>query len=313
MLRSVIEIGTNSLKFLAGSIDNHGMLSVAAHRLASTRLGEGLAGSGKFSLQAMERTITAVSRFKEDSASLGDPFPSVIATHGLRSAVNAGEFADLLKIRTGLNVTVLSGRQEALYAVSGAVRGLGIQPERVLHIDMGGGSTEINFNGSAESFPVGMLSVAEKFIREDPVGEVSMDRMRSYINGIFGSFFSAIAIPDDCRVIFTGGTAVALGHVILRLDVFSPGPVHGLEIKAEALKESVCTFAKMDLAQRKKIMAFDPARADVILAGLVMAEVLLSLTGKKSFIVSVCCLSHGYLLHILKEHGSQEGFSSGNM
>jgi len=74
-ITAVIDVGTNSVKVL---VADGGRDLLRA--LETTRLGEGLAGSGVLSPAAMERTAAAVSGFAARARELGAGTVTVVGT-----------------------------------------------------------------------------------------------------------------------------------------------------------------------------------------------------------------------------------------
>jgi len=98
---------------------------------------------------AMMRSFSALGEFQENIRRFSATQTSAIGTSALRNASNAFEFIKEAHKRTGINISVISGEDEArltLLGVRAALQG----PERretdllgsAMVIDIGGGSTE---------------------------------------------------------------------------------------------------------------------------------------------------------------------------
>ena len=68
---AVIDIGSNSAKFLVGQRREDGSVEVVREGTAVVRLGEGLHESGRLSADAMERNAEAAASFAEQAGALG--------------------------------------------------------------------------------------------------------------------------------------------------------------------------------------------------------------------------------------------------
>ncbi len=86
------------------------------------------------------------------AASAGTAFRRVAAvgTSALRNASNTREFVGTVSEKTGLDIRVISGEEEALLTLRGVMCSLrgagsasGLSPEASMIIDIGGGSTEV--------------------------------------------------------------------------------------------------------------------------------------------------------------------------
>ncbi|MBO4323420.1 MAG: hypothetical protein J5836_02040, partial [Clostridia bacterium] len=128
----VLDVGSNSVRALVYSDGK-----IIYTGLITSRLGEGIADSGKLSAEAMMRNRNAILTLRDKCLSFGADEPFVFATEAVRSADNGEEFVALLKA-DGVDVEVISGEEEGELSLLGALGGKdgGV-------IDIGGASTEI--------------------------------------------------------------------------------------------------------------------------------------------------------------------------
>ena len=115
-----IDIGTNSVRILIGDVEN-GNIEYIIKEVRTTRLGEGLSLNGYLDSDAMDRTIVALSYFKELLNQYKVENVRVVATSACRDAVNGSEFANKISQCLGLDVDILSGRDEAAFEFAGAI------------------------------------------------------------------------------------------------------------------------------------------------------------------------------------------------
>ena len=111
-------------------------------------------------LDVLSEICTLIEAFKFDGVY---PF----ATASLRNISNSGQVLDEIRQRCGLEVKLLTGREEAFYDYYGASRHLAAR-DGVL-VDIGGGSTEILLyeDGrpqTAESIEMGSLNLYNRFV-----------------------------------------------------------------------------------------------------------------------------------------------------
>ena len=153
-MKAAIDIGTNSVRLLAVE-HRRGVLVPLVKETKITRLGQSVDQAGRLNSEAMNRTIDVLVFFKEKRLPKGI-IPTVIATSAVRDAANRDEFLENVHVRTGWNVRVLTGAEEALLSFRGALAALG--PERIKEpaavLDIGGGSTEL-YTGLADGTLLG--------------------------------------------------------------------------------------------------------------------------------------------------------------
>ena len=113
---AVVDVGTNSVKFHIGELDPEGVWTTVVDRAEVTRLGEGLEESGRFDDEATERTIEAIAAMADEARRQGVVAIAAVGTAGLRMAANTERFVANVRDRSGVEVEVISGEEEARLA-----------------------------------------------------------------------------------------------------------------------------------------------------------------------------------------------------
>ena len=109
-----IDIGTNSARLMVVRFAPDHSWTVLSMQKETVRLGEGEFGDVR-QLQpaAMERAAHVCARFADLARAHGANRFVTVATAATREARNAGEFVRLMRETAGLDVRVVSGREEA--------------------------------------------------------------------------------------------------------------------------------------------------------------------------------------------------------
>ena len=115
----VIDVGTNSVKFL---LEEDGKSVV--DRSEITRLGQGAGDDGRLVRESIERTVDAIDAMAEEA---GDAKIVAVGTAGLRRAPNRDELIDAVRDRTGIEVEVISGEDEARLSYLATKSALGLE------------------------------------------------------------------------------------------------------------------------------------------------------------------------------------------
>ena len=113
---AVIDVGTNSVKFLIAERDALGGWRTLVDRSEVTRLGQGLAGSGVIGAKGTARTARAIGAMLDEAAANGVEAIATIGTAGLRMAANRDEVVAELASRSGAVVQVIDGDEEGRLA-----------------------------------------------------------------------------------------------------------------------------------------------------------------------------------------------------
>jgi len=134
---SVVDIGSNSVRIVI-----YEGLSRAPTVLFNEKvlcgLGRGIAASGKMNEEGVERALRALKRFRALASQARSVTMHVLATAAAREASNGPAFIEAAEKILGIDVRVLTGREEALYSAYGIISGFH-QPDGIAG-DLGGGS-----------------------------------------------------------------------------------------------------------------------------------------------------------------------------
>lgn len=304
---AAIDIGTVTCRMLVADVDEAGRLHELDREYVITNLGERVDATGVLQPEAMRRVVDAVTQFKQvlsDYASPDGPDVHVtaLATSAARDAQNADEFAALLR-GIGIELSVIPGEREAALSFAGA--SCDFAGERLLVVDIGGGSTEV-IAGMAgcnpdrsHSFDIGCRRATEKFFVADPPRKSQIEAARAWIrNGMlpyFDELHRAGLSPD--RLVAVAGTATTVVSVHERMAVYDTARVHRAVVTRSTLDGVYDELRAVPLAERKKIVGLDPGRAPVIVAGMVILQTVLDLAGFDSFTVSESDILHGIILN----------------
>ena len=165
-MHAIVDVGSNTVRMNVYDV-NDGKLKVLFSKketvgLASYVRGQYMSGAG------VERVIQVLTEFRAVLENLNIPEMHVFATAALRNVKNSQEAVEEINRRTGIQVQVISGREEAELDFMGAAIESNIK--KGLLVDIGGGSTELvayKDGGiiSAVSIPKGSLNSYNKYVK----------------------------------------------------------------------------------------------------------------------------------------------------
>lgn len=294
MPRAAIDIGSNSLLLLV--MDGESVLHDEARVVG---LGRGLGDRGVFRPDRMEAALAVLSEYAVTAVKLGVPAASIraVATSASRRALNAATFYAKVKATTGIHVQVISGEDEARLTWLGGVSGLDLPPGPTLLVDPGGGSTEVIVGEGGQlrtqvSLEIGTVRLTEKYLGYGQVDPTAFARMRAEIDRVVG----AVRLdPVPRAAVAVAGTVTTLAAMDLGLTTYDGTRVHGATLSAGALRKQIDQLLGASPADRKRLVAVSPERADTVLAGAVILLRLLEQARRQSFRVSDRGLRYGCL------------------
>jgi exopolyphosphatase/guanosine-5'-triphosphate,3'-diphosphate pyrophosphatase len=141
-LCAVIDVGTNSIKFLLAEVNGREVRPVWEES-TQTRLGEGFYATHRLQPGPVRKTAEAVARFVVKAREQRAARIRVLATSAVRDAVNAGELTAGVEHTCGIKVEIISGDQEAELIFRGVTTDPELRREPLLILEVGGGSAEV--------------------------------------------------------------------------------------------------------------------------------------------------------------------------
>ena len=297
---AVIDIGTNSILLLVADLIPSGTeVRPVTDRAIITRLGKGVDSRGRLSAESITRSLEAVSQYAHIARAEGAERIVAIGTSALRDAANAAEFLEPAAAAIGSPVDVIAGEREArLSWYSVAFDGALALKTPALMADVGGGSTELVAGSgedltSAVSVDIGAVRLTERCLQRDPCRPEDLACARKETRAALSA---ALQDKDVRSLAGIGGTIVNLANIL------SGGAghelTHGSRLSASAVTAITERLAALPLAERQKTPGLECARADVIVAGGIIFETLLSITG----LADVVCSTHGARFGALIRH-----------
>ena len=221
-----------------------------------------------------------------------------VGTAGVRQAANSPEFVDAVRERTGLDLEVLSGEEEARLSYLAATSVLPVGQGRLGVFETGGGSSQFTFGESGRideqfSLDLGAVPVTERFGLDRAVDEATVKAARDAIASELGALEGR---PPLDVLVGIGGALTNLAGVQLGLEHYDPDRVRGFVLEASEVDRQIELYRTRDAEERRSIVGLQPMRAEVILAGACIVRTVLDKLGRDSLTVSDQGLRHGVLL-----------------
>jgi len=278
--RAVIDIGTNSVKLLVADVLGHDVRPVWEGS-KQTRLGRGFYQAHILLPEAISATADAVADFSSSARTHGAVTVRAIATSAARDALNAYELKQAVHSRTGLQVQIISGEQEAEWAFQGVATDPRFSSNPLLLLEVGGGSCQFILGHAGDhpvrhSFPMGAVRLLERTPHSDPPTSAEFESCREHIVGFLRDQVQPVIEPalkseargdGSLQFVATGGTASVLGCIEAELTHFDRDRLESVRLTRERLAWQVRRLWNLTLEERKQIAGLPANRADIILTG----------------------------------------------
>jgi exopolyphosphatase / guanosine-5'-triphosphate,3'-diphosphate pyrophosphatase len=308
-----IDIGTNSFHLVIAKVNDKGIVKILSKDKEVVRLGKSSSDMKYISLEAMERAVSTLKRFKIICDSFNAETRAV-ATSATREALNRDEFINKVSERTGISIEVVSGFEEARLIYLGILQAIDVYDNRVLLIDIGGGSTEflVGEKGQvhyANSIKLGAVRLTEKFFNDGKFKKENIENARLHVRSLINPIVRHIKEQKYDFVIGTSGTITTLGSMIYGKSTgedASEFNFNNFKYSASDLFSIVKTILNTDnVHQIKQFEGLDAQRADIISAGAIILEQILQEIDIKDITLSSYALREGILFDTIdKEHNT---------
>jgi exopolyphosphatase/guanosine-5'-triphosphate,3'-diphosphate pyrophosphatase len=294
---AVIDVGTNSVKFVIGERGKDGEWRTVVERAEVTRLGEGLDRTGDLHEEPLARTVDAIADMAEEASSESVVATVAVGTAGLRIAGNSESFVEAVRERTGLEVEVISGDEEARLAYVAVTSDLRLGDGSLVLFDTGGGSSQFTFGHGSEvqerfSVDVGAVRFTEQFGLD---GKVPVERLAEALNAIAIDLERLDGRPAPDELVGIGGAVTNLAAVEHELETYDPNVVRGTVLARSEVDRQIELYRTRMADERREIPGLQPKRAEVILAGACVVRTVLEKLSRDSLTVSDRGLRHGLL------------------
>lgn len=293
---AALDLGTNNCRLLVArpAPPGHGggfRVVDAFSRIV--RLGEGLEATGALSEAAMARTLDALKVCAAKIAQRRVCAGRSVATEACRRAVNCGEFLERVRDEVGLELEIISTREEARLVVSGCAPLLHPRVPYAVVFDIGGGSTEIVWLGhdrgrngrpprpqihGSISLPFGVVTFTERFggVEVTPaIYRAMVDEAEAALAPFEREHHIRRHIAGRrVQMIGSSGTVTTLAGIHLALPRYIRALVDGSTLTFAQIEKVSQHLAGLDLAGRAASPCVGRERADLVLSGCAILDAI---------------------------------------
>jgi len=304
-----IDIGTNSIRLLVVRINANGSYTVLRQEKEVVRLGESEFKDNVLIPEAMERAVVVCRKFVELSRNFRADHILAVATSAAREATNQQDLLDRIKVGAGLEVSIISGREEARLIYLGLSSGLHIGKKKALFIDIGGGSCEVIIGDQQQyqyldSLKLGAIRMTTLFVPEGHTGPITdgmYSKMCKYVRAAIIRTRKEVAKHKISLVVASSGTAINLAQIAARM--FGLDEERQQYLRRSHLKKLSAHLRSLSLEKRRQVPGMNLERADIIIGGAATLETLMDELGITEVMVSERGLRDGLFVEYLGEIG----------
>jgi exopolyphosphatase / guanosine-5'-triphosphate,3'-diphosphate pyrophosphatase len=288
---AALDLGTNNCRLLIARPVGAGFRVVDAFSRI-VRLGEGLATTGRLSEDATKRALEALKICAAKIVARSVDAGRYVATEACRRAANCDGFLARVKREVGLEIEIISAREEARLVVAGCSPLLHSRTPYAIIFDIGGGSTEIVWvrlwraaDGrrrplilGAISLPFGVVTLTDRFGGTE-VSPATYRLMVAEAAAALAPFEYRHRILRKVRdgkvqMLGSSGTVTTLAGIHLALPRYIRAMVDGSMLTFEQIAAVSAHLAGLDFAGRAANPCIGHERADLVLSGCAVLDAI---------------------------------------
>ncbi len=308
MRLGVIDVGSNTVHLLV--VDAHAgaqPLPASSHKLV-LRLSEHVEADGRISEKGSDRLVAFVGECLAVAEDRGVEDLMAFATSAIREAPNGEAVLARIRAEAGVDLEVLSGRDEARLTFLAARRWFGWSAGTLLVLDIGGGSLELAQGMDEDpdvalSLPLGAGRVTRDVLPGDPPTPAAIRDARRLIRARIAADVRPLAkagSPD--HAVGTSKTIRSLAR-IAGAAPSSEGPYAERRLALSDVTEVIGRLSTMTAVRRATLPGVSAARASQLLGGALAVEAALDLLGVGSVELCPWALREGLILRHLDQLG----------
>ncbi len=311
MRLGVIDVGSNTIHLLVVDAHYGGHPLPASSHKQLLRLSENLGPDGNISDAFTKRLATFLTDAVEIAEEQGVSDLMGFATSAIREAPNGEAVLASASAEAGVELAVLSGRDEARLTYLAVRRWFGWSSGRVLMIDIGGGSLELASGldeepDAAFSVPLGAGRLTRTYLADDPPSVSQVKSTRALIRADVGSCVrDLLRFGPPNRAVGTSKTMRSLGR-IAGAAPSSDGIYTRRSLRRADLGDIIRRVAPLDAKARAALPGVSTTRAQQLLAGALVAEAAMDLLRVDQLDICPWALREGVILRRLEHLGGQE-------
>ena len=293
MKLAAIDIGSNAIRFQVSSVLDRGpriLFKKLEYIRFPLRLGHDVFGTNRISQGSMEKFKKLMKAYKLLIELYEVDDFMFCATSAMRESENGEQLVREVHEELGLTIQIIDGKQEA-QLINKAIQSY-LTDKTYLHIDVGGGSTELNVYAhghkvKTRSFKIGSVRVLEH--HDSPIMWSDMEKW----------------IKDNVKAEFGPVTAVGTGGNISKLFDLSKVEA-GKTLSLKKLKEIKKMVEGYSIEDRIYQLQMNPDRADVIVPASDIYIKVMEWAHSKSIFVPEVGLKDGMMLHLFEKNSKQK-------
>ena len=279
---AAIDIGSNAIRLLFSRIiekenTNPFFIKESLIRMP-LRLGNDAFTVGVISEKNCKNFLNTLHGFKHLIEAYKPISYRACATAAMRNAKNGLKLVERVKEETGIQIDIINGQEEAAMILSRNISQYLNKSKNYIHIDVGGGSTELTIISDGKPQTSKSFSIGSVRLLEGKVQKSYWNIMRDWIN-------ESTKTLDSIKAIGSGGNINKISSMLAKNK--------GESVKYKNIQHIIKKINKKNIEDRITVLGLRPDRADVIIHASKIYLSCMKWSGAKKIIVPQSGLADG--------------------
>jgi exopolyphosphatase / guanosine-5'-triphosphate,3'-diphosphate pyrophosphatase len=298
-------MGTNTFHLLLAEGENNSYKVIHRDRLA-VKIGKGGINEGVLTEAAINRALLAMQSFRNTIDQHGISNIYAFGTSAFRNASNKNEITRRVKDLTGIDIDIISGEREAEYIYEGVKAALGLEDERSLIVDIGGGSVEFIIGNCHQIFwkkslETGAQRLLELYHTNEPITAHEIALLDKHFEKGLSPVFQALQQFPTSVLVGSSGTFDTLSDIFcVQHEIIKPPEEVETPLTIEGFYEIYRELILKNRDQRLSMAGMIEMRVDMIVVACCLIRYLLENYSFNRIRVSTYSLKEGVLASLLK-------------
>jgi exopolyphosphatase/guanosine-5'-triphosphate,3'-diphosphate pyrophosphatase len=304
MRLGVLDVGSNTVHLLVVDAHRGAQPTPQLSRKSELRLAEHVDKHGNLATAGADALVAATIGARKQAKELGCDELLAFATSAVRDASNSAEVLKRVAAEASVDLTVLSGEDEARLTFLAVRRWLGWSAGNLICLDIGGGSLELGAGTDedpavAVSLPLGAARLTRERFHADPPSKARVAAMAEYVADTLADPAKQLlaAGPPD-RVVATSKTFRTLAR-LAGAAPSSAGPYVRRTVTRTALSQVTAFISRMTSSDLAELDGVSEGRAHQTLAGAIVAGAAMDALGVTKLELCPWALREGVILRRL--------------
>jgi exopolyphosphatase/guanosine-5'-triphosphate,3'-diphosphate pyrophosphatase len=299
---AVIDLGTNTFNLLIVEPHEDRTYKIIHNSKLPVKLGKSGIDKKEIRPDAITRGINAFEKHIQITRELQVDKILAFATSAIRSARNGEQFVKMLQQRFSVDVQIISGDREAELIYHGVKQAVPLNHEKVLILDIGGGSNEFIIADAEnihwkKSYPLGIARLLTKFRPSDPISIEEIEFISNYLEERLSDLFEEFRKHKITTLVGASGSFETIASMIRADDSHFESETgtfpEAIDIDLTDFENLYQKLVNSTLKDRKQMKGLESMRLEMIVVATLIVKFILQKLKIQRLIQSNFALKEG--------------------